>query len=206
MLVAFYSMKERFRPAFFTLALFCLILFPGPGQVSAGWLQNFEAQNRTDELDDVLRIINFLEEAVSSWREKGHFQGLVAEFSEEQVSAFFKHLFSEENPTLKSLRLKLAPGNRVEGWVILDLASQGLSGDRNLYFAARVEQQGRRVRLNFSSLFLETQRVQPEIVNALIDLVARVRGLEARHLDDWYDLPEGIARVDTGPGSLLIYY
>jgi len=69
-----------------------------------------------------------------------------------------------------------------------------------------VEQAGRRVRLNFSSLYLETQRVQPEIVNALIDLVARTRGLEARYLDDWYDLPEGIARVETGDRSLLIYY
>lgn len=199
-------MKKRSGIVFLTLVLFCLVQFPGLSLAVTGSPRDLEIQDRTDELDDVLRIINFLEEAASLWREKGHFQGLVAEFSQEQVSAFFKHLFSEENPTLKSLRLKLAPGNRVEGWVILDLASQGLSGDRNLYFAARVEQQGRRVRLNFSSLFLETQRVQPEIVNALIDLVARVRGLEARHLDDWYDLPEGIARVETGPGSLLIYY
>ncbi len=199
-------MKERSRIAFFTLVLFCLVQFPGLSTEVTGSLLDLEIRGRTDELDDVLRIINFLEEAASLWREKGRFQGLVAEFSEEKVSAFFKHLFSEENPTLKSLKLKLAPGNLVEGWVILDLTSQGLSGEHNLYFAARVEQQGRRVRLNFSSLFLETQRVQPEIVNALIDLVARARGLEARHLDDWYDLPEGIARVETGPGSLLIYY
>lgn len=199
-------MKKKSGIAFLTLVLFCLVQFPGLSLAVTGLPRDLEIKDRTDELDDVLRIVNFLEEAASSWREKGHFQGLVAEFSQEQVSAFFKYLFSEENPTLKSLRLKLAPGNRVEGWVILDLSSQGLSGDRNLYFAARVEQQGRRVRLNFSSLFLETQRVQPQIVNALIDLVARVRGLEARHLDDWYDLPEGIARVETGPGSLLIYY
>lgn len=186
--------------------ILCLFLLPDLCPAAIGLKEIHKTQTGTDELDDVLRIINFLEEAASLWQEKGRFQGLVAEFSQEQVSAFFKHLFSEENPTLKSLKLKLAPGNRVEGWVILDLASQGLSGEHNLYFAARVEQQGRRVRLNFSSLFLETQRVQPEIVNALIDLVARARGLEARHLDDWYDLPEGIARVETGPGSLLIYY
>lgn len=163
-------------------------------------------QIRTDLLDDVLSIINFLEEAASFSREKGRFQGLVAEFSQEQVSAFFEHLFSEDNPGLKSLRLKLAPRNRVEGWVILDLSSQGLSGEYNIYFAARLEQEGRRVRLSFSSLFLETQRVQPELINVLIDLVARARGLEARHLEDWYDLPEGIAGVETGAGSLLVYY
>lgn len=199
-------MNKSFRTAFFTLALLCQIMFPGLSPATADPGENSVRQNRTDELDDVLRIINFLEEAASFSREKGRFQGLVAEFTQEQVSAFFQYLLSEENPGLKSLRLKLVPGNRVEGWVILNLDSQGLSGNHNLYFAAKIEQEGRRVRLNFSSLFLETQRVQPEIVNALIDLVARTRGLEARHMDDWYDLPEGIARVETGAGSLLIYY
>lgn len=199
-------MKERFQAAFFIPVLLCLFLFSSQSPAAHGTEHILRIQTGADELDDVLRIINFLEEAASSRREKGRFQGLVAEFSQEQVSAFFKHLFSEENPALKSLRLKLVPRNRVEGWVVLDLGSQGLPGEHNLYFAARVEQEGRRVRLNFSSLFLETQRVLPEIVNALIDLVARARGLEARHLDDWYELPEGIARVETRAGSLLIYY
>jgi len=199
-------MKRHIRRKPLIAIILCLFLLPDLCPAAIGPKEIRKTQTGAGELDDVLRIINFLEEAASLWREKGHFQGLVAEFSQEQVSAFFKHLFSEENPTLKSLKLKLIPGNRVEGWVVLDLASQGLSGERNLYFAGRVEQQGRRVRLNFSSFFLETQRVQPEIVNALIDLVARARGLEARHLDDWYDLPEGIARVETGAGSLLIYY
>lgn len=177
---------------------------PGPelswsGQVS-------ERQNKTDHLDGTLKIINFLEEAASFSREKGRFQGRVAEFSQEEVSAFFHYLLSEENQGLKSLQLKLFPGNRVEGWAILDLSSQGLVGSPNLYFAARLEQDRRRVRLNFDRLFLETKRIQPEIINALIDLVARARGLEARHLDDWYDLPEGISRVETGAGCLLIHY
>ncbi len=199
-------MSKSFRTAFFTPVLLCHILFPGPGPVEACLVENLESLNRVDGLDDILRIINFLEEAASFSRDKGRFQGLVAEFSQEQVSAFFQYLLSEHNPGLKSLRLKLVPGNRVEGWVIIDLDSRGLPGNRNLYFAAKIEQEARRVRLNFSSLFLETRRVQPEIVNALIDLVARTRGLEARHLNDWYDLPEGIARVETGAGSLLIYY
>ncbi|MCX8159798.1 MAG: hypothetical protein N3G18_02555 [Candidatus Saccharicenans sp.] len=199
-------MKRRARLELSIIVIFCLFLFSGPSQAEVGPGGILKIQNEADELDGVLRIINFLEEAASFSQEKGRFQGLVAEFTQEQVSAFFKHLLSEDNPALKSLRLKLAPGNRVEGWLVLDLSSQGISGQRNLYFSARVEQAGRRVRLNFSSLFLETQRIQPEIVNALIDLLARARNLEARHLDDWYELPEGIARVETGAGSLLVYY
>ncbi len=189
------------------ILLFCFCFFNScPGQAATGSADGQATQNRPDELDEVLGLVNFLEEAAGFWREKGHYQNRVAEFSQEQVAVFFRHLLSEGNPALKELRLKLIPGNRVEGWVILDLSSEGLGGNHNLYLEGKLEQAGRRVRLKLSSLFLETQRIQPEIVNALIELVARARGLEARHLNDWYDLPEGIARVETGVGSLRIYY
>ncbi len=192
------------------MALILVLCYPflffrrGQAAVSGG--EDSHLQNRTDDLDNVLKVINFLEEAASFWQEKGHFQDRMAEFSQDQVAAFFQHILSEGNPGLKSLRLKLVPGNRIEGWVVLDLRAQGLRGDHNLYFEARIEQERRRVRLNFRSLYLETQRIQPEIINALIDLVAAARGLEARHLDDWYDLPEGISHIETRAGSLLIYY
>lgn len=162
--------------------------------------------DRQEDLDGILGIINFLEEAAAFSRENGGFQGRVAEFSERQVAAFFQYLFSEQSPNLKSLQLKMFPGDRLEGWVVLDLNPGGQTEPRNLFLAARIEQQERGVRLNFSSLFLETQRILPEIFNALIDLIARVRGLEARHLDDWYELPEGISRVETGAGCLRVHY
>lgn len=199
-------MDKRGRLTVLILFLCFPFFYFCPGQAAVKSAEGQATQNRPDELDEVLGLVNFLEEAAGFWREKGHYQNRVAEFSQEQVAVFFRHLLSEGNPALKELRLKLIPGNRVEGWVILDLSSEGLGGNHNLYLEGKLEQAGRRVRLNLSSLFLETQRIQPEIVNALIDLVARARGLEARHLNDWYDLPEGIARVETGVGSLRIYY
>ncbi|MDI6697764.1 MAG: hypothetical protein QME85_02350 [Candidatus Saccharicenans sp.] len=199
-------MDKRGRLKVLILFLCFWFLYFCPGQAAPGSAEGQATQNRPDELGEVLGLVNFLEEAASFWQEKGHYQNRVAEFSQEQVAVFFRHLLSEGNPALKELRLKLIPGNLVEGWVILDLSSEGLGGNHNLYLKGKLEQAGRLVRLNLSSLFLETQRIQPEIVNALIDLVARARGLEARHLNDWYDLPEGIARVETGVGSLRIHY
>ncbi|MBC7349259.1 MAG: hypothetical protein H5U05_04725 [Candidatus Aminicenantes bacterium] len=163
-------------------------------------------QDKTDYLDQVLPLINFLEEAASFRQANGRFQGRVAEFSETQVSAFFQYIFSEQTASLKSLALRLFPAKRVEGWIVLDLGQQPGAASQNLYFSAKIEQEGRRVRLNFSSLYLETQRIQPAVINALIDLIARVQGQEARHLDDWYDLPEGISGLETAAGKLLVHY
>lgn len=163
-------------------------------------------QEKRDYLDQVLPLLNFLEEAASFKQAKGCFQGRVAEFNETQIAAFFQYLFSEQTSNLKSLVLKIFPANRIEGWIVLDLGQQQVANLRNLYFSARIEQEGRRVRLNFSSLYLETQRIQLAVINALIDLIARVQGQEARHLDDWYDLPEGISGLETAAGKLLLYY
>ncbi|MGB9907008.1 MAG: hypothetical protein ACPLRR_06455, partial [Candidatus Saccharicenans sp.] len=162
-------------------------------------------QDKPDYLDQVLPLINFLEEAASFRLATGRFQGRVAEFSETQVSAFFQYLFQEQTSSLRSLTLKIFPGSRIEGWIVLGLGQQPGASSQNLYFTARMEQEGRKVRLNFSSLYLETQRIQPAVINALIDLIARVQGLEARHLDDWYDLPEGIAGLETAAGKLLVH-
>lgn len=161
---------------------------------------------KQDYLDQVLPLLNFLEEAASFKQANGRFQGRVAEFNETQIAAFFQYLFSEQTPNLKSLSLKIFPANRIEGWVVLDLGQQQGSSLRNLYFSARIEQEERKVRLNFSSLYLETQRIQLAVLNALIDLIAGVQGQETRHLDDWYDLPEGISGLETAPGKLLLYY
>ncbi|MGQ9800795.1 MAG: hypothetical protein ACUVRL_03920 [Candidatus Saccharicenans sp.] len=187
-------------------ALVFLLLpgFSGPETFPAAAVP--AGQEKPDNLDQVLPLINFLEEAASFKRASGRFQDRVAEFSETEVSAFFQYLFSEQTSSLKSLTLKIFPASRVEGWIVLDLGQQSGAGSQNLYFSARVEQEGQRVRLNFTSLYLETQRIQPAVVNALIDLIARVQGQEARHLDDWYDLPEGISGLETAAGKLLVHY
>ncbi|MGB9893793.1 MAG: hypothetical protein ACPLRA_05220 [Candidatus Saccharicenans sp.] len=185
--------------------IFILTLVPGSLRTQ-GQLKIEE----TKKLDQALKIINFLDQAASLRQETGRFQGRIAEFSEEEVAAFFEQIFSEQASAFKSIDLKFFPGKKVEGRVLLDLSNQGLppsfKPEVNLYFAARIEISQRKVRLNFSSLYIETQRVQPEIIDSLIALIARARGLEARSLESWYDLPEGVENLDTAEGKLLVYY
>jgi len=106
-------MNRRGRLAVLIPVLCCPFLLFSPGLAAAGAGEKMQTQKRTDELDDILRIINLLEEAASFWQEKGRFQERVAEFSQEQVVRLFQHLLSEGNPGLKSLRLKITPGS---GW------------------------------------------------------------------------------------------
>ncbi|MDD8019931.1 MAG: hypothetical protein PHU81_01925 [Acidobacteriota bacterium] len=165
---------------------------------------------QSDDLETALKIIDFLEEADRYRQEKGCYQNKTAEFSEEEVSSFFRYLFSEEAPAVKTIRLKLLLSNKIEGWILLNLKDQGLPSyfkdEINLYFAARLETDSRRIRLNVSKLYLETELIKPEVVNFLIDLIARGNGLEPQHLDDWYELPAGVFDLKTDRGKLLVYY
>ncbi len=162
------------------------------------------------DLETALRVANFLDEVERYQRENRGYQNKIAEFSEAEVSSFFRYIFSEESPTVKTIELKLLPANKIEGWILLNLRDQALPSyfkeEINLYFAARLEKDGRRVRLDINKLYFETEPVQPAVVNSLIDLVAKNNGLEAQHLDDWYDLPAGILDLKTARGKLLVYY
>ncbi|MDD8030959.1 MAG: hypothetical protein PHQ25_03060 [Acidobacteriota bacterium] len=185
------------------IAIFCLFLASEGPLSQAG-------QDNTDNLDEVLRIINFLEEAAAYHETHGRFQGKKEEFSETQVAAFFDYLFSEGSSVFKSLGLKFFPNNKIEGQVVLNLKDQKLpfyiKDEINLYFAARIEINGRKVRLNFESLYLELQKIQPAAINAMIDLVAGSQGVEPQHLDQWYDLPKGIKKIETSSGRLIVHY
>ncbi len=164
----------------------------------------------SSDLEEFLKIFNFLEEAARYRQEKGRFQGRVAEFGEKEVTAFFRYLLAEQVPSVKNLELKFKPKGRVEGSIYLSLPEVPRSGMKaseiNLSFSGRIETSSNKVRLNFYSLLLEKQPVRPEVINILISLVARIRGIEPRYLGHWYALPEGISDLETGEGKLLVRY
>ncbi|MBP7794204.1 MAG: hypothetical protein KA087_00875 [Candidatus Saccharicenans sp.] len=188
----------------------CLLvtLFFGFGSVLLVLPQTETGQPQ--DLETALKVANFLDEVDRYQRENGHYQNKIAEFSEKEVSSFFRYIFSEESSAVKTIELKLLRSNKIEGWVLLSLKDQALPSyfkdEINLYFAARLETDRRRVRLDIKKLYFETEPVQPSVVNSLIDLVAKNNGLEAQHLDDWYDLPAGILDIKTDKGKLLVYY
>lgn len=183
------------------LTLFLLGLSAGLTQVKTDFIS---------DLDHALKIINFLDYVARIREETGRSQGKIAEFEENEVSAFFQYLFTEQVPTVKALELKLFPKEKIEGHLLLNLNGYNLPSyfkdELNLYFSARAKCLNRKIRLVFNSLYLETQRIEPKIIDYLIDLIASSLKIEAHHLEDWYDLPSGVEKISISQGKLRIYY
>lgn len=171
------------------------------------------AQIKTEsnaDFDHALKIISFLDQVARLREQTGQSQSKLVEFEEKEANAYFQYLFAEQVPAVRTIELKLFPREKVEGRLLLNLRHYSIPSyfkdEVNLYFSARVECSEHKVRLLFDSLYLEKQRIQPEVVDYLIDLVASSRGLESGHLRDWYDLPPGVEKLSTGQGKLIIYY
>jgi len=160
--------------------------------------------------DHTLKIISFLDRVARLRERTGRSQGKLAEFDEKEANAYFKYLFAEQVPAARTIELKLFPQDKVEGRLLLDLRSYNLPSyfkdEVNLYFSARLECSEHKVRLLFNSLYLENQRIRPELVDYLVDLVTSSQGLESGHLEDWYELPPGVDKLSTGQGKLIVYY
>jgi len=43
-------------------------------------------------------------------------------------------------------------------------------------------------------------------VDVIIGVVAKLQGLEATSLKDWYDLPRGVLRLESRPGQVVVIY
>jgi hypothetical protein len=131
--------------------------------------------------------------------------------SESEFNSYIEYRLAEEKgEILKELRLKLFPGNRIEGKILIDLEGRKIpswiKSRMNLYFAGTVESLGGRVRVRFDSLFLEEQRIQVPLVDAIISVVAQAEKADPIGLEDWHDLPFGIDALETRAGKLIITY
>jgi len=182
-----------------TLLLVNFIISPAQGRGEAATV-----------LDNALKIINFLDEMARIREETGRGQSKVAEFEQKEVNAFFQYLFTEQVPAVRTIELKLFPKEKIEGHLLPNLSGYNLPSyfkdEVNLYFSTRVECLNQKIRLVFDNLYLETQRIEPQIIDYLIDLIASFQQLEAHHLGDWYDLPSGVEKISTNQGKLRIYY
>ncbi len=174
----------------------------------------FAQVNRTetgkDNLEAALKVINFLEQVADKYRVTGKYQGKTAVFTEEEISAFFQEILTGSAPAVKNITLKLFANNRIEGWLVLSFKCMDIppymKDEVNLYFSGVAEVKMNKIRLNFGDLYLETQKIQPAAINALIEMVSSSQNLEAKKLDDWYDLPAGIAGLSTERGMLKVKY
>jgi hypothetical protein len=131
--------------------------------------------------------------------------------SEQELNAYIAYrIETEREEIMKELRLKLLPENRVEGKIFIDLSGRRvpwfLKPQMNVYFAGTLETESSKVRVRFESLFLGEQRIQTALLDLIISAVSRVEKTEAVSIEDWYDLPYGIRKIETRAGELIVSY
>lgn len=132
-------------------------------------------------------------------------------FGEDELNAYAAcRLEKEGEPYVKGAQLKLLAGDKIEGRISIDLGQPQASGlvpqKQDLLFAARIETQDGKIRINMDTLYLGTQAISPAFVDIIIGIVARLQGYEPTTLKDWYKLPRGVQRLETRPGQVVVIY
>ena len=130
-------------------------------------------------------------------------------FSEDELNAYAACRLETE-PYVKAAVLKLLAGDKVEGRITIDLGKPQASGlvpqKQDLLFAARIETRDGKIRIVMDKLFLGAQAISPAFVDVVIGIVSRLQGVEPTTLDDWYDLPPGVLRLESRPGQVVVIY
>jgi hypothetical protein len=177
-----------------------LASFPG--------LAPLRAQPVNADAQRVLRIIEKIEKEGSPGPGAASRKEVV---SETELNAYLAYrIASEKEEIMKELRLKLLSRNRIEGKIFIDLSGRRIPGflkpQMNVYFAGTLETEGPKVRVHMESLFLEEQRIQTALLDMIISVVSQFEKIEPVSIEDWYDLPYGIRKLETRTGELVVSY
>ncbi|HDT13033.1 MAG TPA: hypothetical protein ENO03_01625 [Candidatus Aminicenantes bacterium] len=132
-------------------------------------------------------------------------------FTEAELNAYAACLLEDRGERyVKSIELKLLAGDRIEGRLGIDLGRPQAGGlmpqKQDLLFAARVESRDGMIRIDMDKLYVGTQAVPPDFVDAVIGVVSRLQGLEPTSIEDWYELPPGVLRLESQPGQVVVIY
>ena len=132
-------------------------------------------------------------------------------FTEAEFNAYVVcRLDAENEPFVKAAEFKLLAADRIEGWITIDLGDRQTSGllpkRQDLLFSAGIETRDGKIKISMNKLFLGTQPIAPAVVDVIIGLLSRLQGVEPTSLEDWYDLPPGVLRLESRPGLVVVYY
>jgi hypothetical protein len=189
-------MTRRFAAAFVILAL-CRSL--AGGQLAP------EVRSRA------LKVVEALEKLEAEQVRAPSPTGRSYVVSEADLNAWIAYrIATEMEKFVKSCELKLLDGDRAEGRLVIDLsgtpAAVLLSSRADIFFAASAESRDGKIRITMERLFLGNQRLSPDFLDTVIGFVAGLEGKPATSLKDWYPLPYGIRRLQSGAGRLVCHY
>lgn len=131
--------------------------------------------------------------------------------SEADLNAYIARQIAESSDKyVKTLELKLKPGDKATGRLVLDLrtlpGAGGLLSGAEVLFAASFESSSGTISFRMKQLIIGTQSVSPEVLDQLIAVACSAAGYPPVKLSDRHDLPAGVKRVASESGRLIIYY
>ncbi|MBE3112352.1 MAG: hypothetical protein IMZ54_10015 [Acidobacteria bacterium] len=132
-------------------------------------------------------------------------------FTEAEFNAYVVcRLDAENEPFVKVAEFKLLADDHIEGRITIDLGDRRSSGllpkRQDLLFSAGIETRDGKIKISMDKLFLGTQPIAPAVVDVIIGVVSRLQGVEPTSLEDWYDLPPGVRKLESRAGQVVVYY
>ncbi len=183
------------------LAFFILIFF---FSIVALGLQDYSRQ----EAQKVFRVISKIERE-SARKADDSLENI--SISESELNSYIAYRIDvEKEKIMKELRIKLFKKNKIEGKILIDLSGQQIPSflrpQMTLYFGGKLEVKGGLVRLDLKDLFLEEQRIDPNVLDFIIALGAKIENYKVWSIYDWFELPYGIKNVKTQNQKAIFYY
>jgi hypothetical protein len=209
-------MKKFFGPAVrsgvtIVMSLFVLAALPpslSPAPHPARQDRGLSPAYNMDEAQKVFRAIDRIKaESPQPW--SGPPREIV--ISESELNSYIAYrIENEHEEIMKTLRLKLFPGNKVEGMAHVDLRGQKapsyIRPEMDIFFAADLLVANGAVKVDMKKLFVGNEPIQLRILDIIMAISAALQKSEATSLNDWYALPYGIKDVKILKGQALFYY
>lgn len=131
--------------------------------------------------------------------------------TESELNSYIAYrIDAEREKIMKELRVKLFKRNKIEGRILIDLSGQQipnfLKPQMTLYFGGKLEVKGNLVKLDLQDLFLENQRIDPNVLDLIIALAAKIENYKVWSINDWFELPYGIKDIKTQNQKAVFYY
>jgi len=162
-------------------------------------------------LEEALKVVSLIEKIQLEQLEKGSGELRNVVVTEREFNSYIAYRIEvEKEEVMKDLRMKFLDDNRVECMLVVDLREQKLpkilKPRMTLFLGGELEVKDGNVRLNLEDLFLESQRIQPAVLDLVIFLGSKITGEEAFSMSDWWVLPYGIKDIRTQKGKARFYY
>ncbi len=171
---------------------------------------SLHAQMAPDMRLKAVRLVAELENVQAEQSRPNARRGRTLALTEADLNLFLAYRIEITNERyVKSCEVKIVGTDRIEGKLLINMGSNSiplLPSEFSLFFSAGVETRDGRARIAMDNLFVGTQRLSPSVIDAVIAMVSRLDGVQPTSLQDWYDLPYGIRKIDAKPGALTLRY